>query len=295
MKSFFTTYRSFTTPQRILEKLKQRFNAPSKIANNDREFLHLRVGEVLLYWVENQFIDFDDNLVSSLNDFLSNSLKSYKIELFETILSQMKKLNEIRKNKNAIFQKPPTNLLPPQGQYNPGELFYQMSSDEISRQMTIIDWSIFLMIEPSELLNQSWNKSSLQHRSQNVFALVSRLNKISYWIPSIILWQVETSMRVSMMMKFMEIGIFLHKLNNFNGLMGIIAGLNMSSISRLKKTWSMINEQNSSLLSQYRKLESIMNPTNSWKNYRYAIANARVPAIPYLGIKKSISVQKNIT
>ena len=287
MKTFITTYRSFASPSRLLEKLIQRYNAPTTISQQEKENLRLRVGVVIKYWVENQFIDFDDNLVASLTKFIDTTLKKQQHDLSELLHKQVAKLDEARKNKITIFQKPPTNLTTPPGQYNPSELFFQMSTDEIARQITIIDWSIFSAIEPSELMNQSWNKISLQHRAQNVFALVTRLNKVSYWIPAMILWQISLEDRVSMITKFMEIGIYLHKLNNFNGLMGVIAGLNMSAISRLKKTWLIINEQNNSpnsILFQYKKLEGLMSPTGSWKNYRSSLLNAKLPAIPYLGI-----------
>jgi hypothetical protein len=85
---------------------------------------------------------------------------------------------------------PPTDLQIPSGYTSPCELFMMYSPRDIAEQMTIVDYSWFDDIEPRELLNQCWSKPKLHYRARNVLGLITRVNALSYWVPSMILWQV---------------------------------------------------------------------------------------------------------
>ena len=86
------------------------------------------------------------------------------------------------------------------------------------------------------MLNQSWNKDKLKYRASNVIESLSRLNRLSFWVPSVILWQERMKERSKAYKKFVAIAEHLRRMNNYHTLMGIVAGLNMSSINRLKHT-----------------------------------------------------------
>jgi predicted ferric reductase len=74
-------------------------------------------------------------------------------------------------------------------------------------------------------------------------AMINRLNQLSYWVPSMILWHSTLNDRAKVVTKFINIANELRQMNNFNSLMGIIAGLNMASICRLNFTLSAVNEK----------------------------------------------------
>jgi hypothetical protein len=59
--------------------------------------------------------------------------------------------------------------------------------------------------QPSELLNQSWNKDKLKYRAQNVCDALARLNRLSFWVPSMILWQERVKDRAKVYAKFVSI------------------------------------------------------------------------------------------
>ena len=77
LKTFITTYRSFTTPWKLLSKLMERYNVPSQVNYDPRRTyqIQLRVAVVLKYWVESQFYDFDEDLLQSLESFRVNLFK----------------------------------------------------------------------------------------------------------------------------------------------------------------------------------------------------------------------------
>ncbi len=102
--------------------------------------------------------------------------------------------------------------------------------------MTLADFAWFADIEPRELLNQCWSKPKLQYRARNVLGLITRVNILSYWIPSLILWPAKIKQRVQVFEKFIYVAAELLKLGNFSALMAILAGLGQSSTSRLTHT-----------------------------------------------------------
>merc|ERR1711916_409686 len=73
----------------------------------------------------------------------------------------------------------------------------------------------------------------------------------------------------------------LKKLNNFNGCMEIIAGLQSSAVYRLKNAWARVD---SKTLELYESLKDALSSSGSYKAMRNAIHMANPPCIPYLGM-----------
>lgn len=149
MKAFIATYRSFATPWQLLEKLVQRYNVPKSMPLERGLPIKLRVSVVIKYWVESHFDDFEEELVKKLFDFCDNTLLPDK----QTALA--KQLREFLTNKveqrKAKYQRvldvPPTDLVIPSGSRSPSELFMALNDEEIARQLTLIDFQLFQIIE----------------------------------------------------------------------------------------------------------------------------------------------------
>lgn len=85
--TFLLTYRSFTTPKRLLEKLQQRFNVPVLELAVERNMtedqlrervvkpIQLRVVSVIKRWVDDHFYDIDDKLAADLRLFLVSAAR----------------------------------------------------------------------------------------------------------------------------------------------------------------------------------------------------------------------------
>lgn len=61
----------------------------------------------------------------------------------------------------------------------------------------------------------------------------------------------------------------------------LIAGLGLSPVSRLKKTWELLGEKTKKCFSD---LEKISDPSRNMKNYRDCLATAKRPIVPFLPI-----------
>ena len=71
MKSFITTYPSFTTSDMLLSKCLERYNVPKvPYTPEEKMQIQLRVCIVFKYWIENKIKDFDDNVISQLIEFI---------------------------------------------------------------------------------------------------------------------------------------------------------------------------------------------------------------------------------
>jgi len=137
-------------------------------------------------------------------------------------------------------------------------------------------------LRSTELLNQAWNKQKLKHRSPNVCNLIQRSTRLSLWVASVILYAEQASQRAKVVEKMIDICLVLKKhLNNYNTLMGMLAGLNLSPIHRLKKTDKKVPKDKRK---DMEDLLALMSPDASYKSYRASLQVSSLPALPYLGV-----------
>lgn len=91
--------------------------------------------------------------------------------------------------------------------------------------------------------------------------------------------------RSNLLLHWISVVEELYKLNNFNGMITVIASLSTSSIFRLKKTWQRIS---SAKLETYESLCSVISTNNASSKYRSHLKNCDPPLVPHLGMFYSI-------
>ncbi|PRP79654.1 hypothetical protein PROFUN_10554 [Planoprotostelium fungivorum] len=284
MKIFLSTYESFTTSTQLLHKLSQRFQGPEKLTNQNsskrlRTIQH-RVSIVLKYWLENRFNDFGEQQLQFTIQFIhQHVIPEYGAwgKALEDLIE--KRVQQRYQSYRESFPPPQIFVHDLEG-HNMCTFFLALSETEIARQLTIIDQQIFFSVEPAELINQSWNRSRLRYKSPNVLRMINRANKISFWIATIILENENVHDRVKVVTKLIAIAEILKNLNNYNTLMGFVAGLNMSAILRLKKTFEEVSTAEKEL---FKSLEKLMSPSKSYSAYRTQLKRSSGPILPYIG------------
>lgn len=55
-----------------------------------------------------------------------------------------------------------------------GTRLLQLDSQQVARQLTLLDHALFSAIHPRELLSQAWTKDVKEQRSPNVLAMITR-------------------------------------------------------------------------------------------------------------------------
>merc|ERR1712137_1035414 len=73
-------------------------------------------------------------------------------------------------------------------------------------------------------------------KTRNLESYIQWFNRLSYFVATQVCSNVKKKQRVKVIEYFIEVARECFNIGNFNSLMAIIAGLNMSPVSRLKKT-----------------------------------------------------------
>jgi len=283
LKTFLMTYQSFCSPEKLMNKLIQRYTVPSNLEDVAVKTIQIRVINVLKKWMDEYYSDFDDKLILLLRSFIDQIQIKYPAPasgLLKSLYKNFDKSN-LTDSKQIFNEKTPEPVVP-KNIFSNNLQIYDIDEEEIARQLSLIEYDIYKKIKPPELLNQSWNKTKLKHRAPNVLKMIDRFNSVSMWVATLIIQTPKVKARARMMARFMRIAEHLKNLNNYNSLMAIIAGLNFSSVYRLKYTREEVPSQT---LKNYHELEKIMNSEGSFKIYRQRLQQGGGgPCLPYLGV-----------
>eukprot|EP00033_Pygsuia_biforma_P003660 GCRY01004008.1.p1 GENE.GCRY01004008.1~~GCRY01004008.1.p1 ORF type:complete len:1016 (+),score=234.23 GCRY01004008.1:232-3279(+) len=288
MRAFLTTLHSFTTPSVFLSKLMQRYNVPFQEDLSEEQFakevqrpIQLRVFNVLKVWISEFYEDFDDALLTKLNNFIEEVIVGDGHLQFATQLRKAlaKGVDINRKVKHMFSEPPPKPILP---KISAQRLKLEdIDVVEIARQMTLAEFDLYTAIKASELVNLAWEKPSERFRCPNVLRMIERFNEVQGWCVRKILETKKIKDRVSVMNRFILLAQQLEGLKNFNTCMAIIAGLNKKSILRLHHTRADLPKQSQKVLED---LEHVMSPKDRYRTYRELLHNINPPCIPYLGV-----------
>lgn len=153
---------------------------------------------------------------------------------------------------------------------------------EIARQLTIIEYEVFELIQPKECLSQSWNKDNKFQKAPNISNMIAMTNRVVAWVSFEILNAGSSaSRRAKACKKFIKVAKELRKLNNFNACKEIVAGLRSNPIYRLKKTWAKVPAK---LMMDLKELEELLHQSKNYNNMRQAIKQSSGACLPYIGI-----------
>ena len=150
MHTFSATYRSFTNPSLLFSKLKERWDVPEREEKN-KLTIQLRVLNFLKHWCETQFDDLadDSQLLSDLLDFFSQqkNVKAYS-SIVSSIINTLesKKINPLQQDllKQQFVEK---IELEPKIPLSPSRILFVFNEEEIAKQLTFIDFSIYTLIQ----------------------------------------------------------------------------------------------------------------------------------------------------
>eukprot|EP00455_Lapot_gusevi_P022964 TRINITY_DN2390_c0_g1_i2.p1 TRINITY_DN2390_c0_g1~~TRINITY_DN2390_c0_g1_i2.p1 ORF type:complete len:489 (+),score=135.39 TRINITY_DN2390_c0_g1_i2:211-1467(+) len=298
---FLLTYRSFTSPQELLDKLIARYYIPippnltppelDMFKKNKIAPIQIKVFSVLKNWLEEHFhTDFAENNHSLVHQLLNHLEKIISDSTGPWAKSSAKALKALVKKKQsggvrACVETPDPNSFPktlirpniPAAQF----IFIDADELELARQLTLMDFATFKQIQSREFLNKAWGEPNKEILAPNVCAMIDRFNMINSWVQLEILGQENISKRVAMLKKIIKIAEHCQSLNNFNSLCAIYTGINANAIYRLKKTWELLGEKHKQKLEEFKNL--FKTDRNS-AALRQVLTTALPPCIPHLGL-----------
>jgi hypothetical protein len=145
-----------------------------------------------------------------------------------------------------------------------------------------MEHSYFKKIEMFEFVKKAWQSPSDSIvQAPNLCQYFTFFNKIAYGVASEVMLQTKLEDRVNALKKFIYIASWCLQNNNFSTTFEIAAGLNLSSISRLKKTWEKLPKK---FHFHWNSINNLTSNLSNYRNYRKAITDSKGPIIPYLGM-----------
>ncbi|KAI3638168.1 hypothetical protein MIR68_003779 [Amoeboaphelidium protococcarum] len=298
ISAFLLTYRSFTDAQTLLDLLIDRYNIEPPMHLDDEKLkavyfqrkiipVRLRVFNVVKMWVKNNYDDFrqDESLLQKLCIFLPTMRADFYrgVKDFESLLQRKAKGDDSNGRSRPVSKSGSTSLPPAVVPRSITIFSTVLDFDplEMARQICMLQWDIFVSIQPNECLNQAWNNKKLHHQSPNIRRMIKYSNFLVMWVSTEIMACDQLKVRATTIKQFILLAQKLKSLNNFDGLKSVICGLQASSVRRLKKSWDLVPVK---FRQMFTELETLMLEDKSCKNYRQMLHTINPPCIPFLGV-----------
>ncbi|CAI9720907.1 son of sevenless homolog 1-like [Octopus vulgaris] len=305
--TFLTTYRSFCTPQTLLDLLIERFDIPeSEVkqqsddnpASGDPTSLSLRdlkrlrkeyikpvqfrVLNVLRHWVERHFYDFerDKSLLQKLFSFLDRIQGKAMRKMARSITKVIyRKVESSSTERGTVLQS-----VPPPFEWHlafASEEFDLMTLHpiEIARQVTLLEFDLYRAVQPSELVGSVWIKKDKNKTSPNLLKMIHHSTMFTFWLEKCIIEAENFEERVAVVSRIIEILLVFQDLNNFNGVLEIVSALNSAPVFRLEHTFEEIPSKMIRAFDEAKELNS-----DHFKKYIEKLRSINPPCVPFLGM-----------
>ncbi|XP_038216572.1 ras-GEF domain-containing family member 1B-like [Zerene cesonia] len=308
-KSFVFTFllcsRLFVKPHELLGKLcKRYFRSYDKVGKSEmKESAEKEVQDmvslvrVVDQWTTMFPYDFRDDRVMALLKSITqrcaaehmSSVREDVSSMLERLLDKLTALEHYEESLADVPQVTSTDCL------QPGDILtLGLTPVELANQLTIVELHRLSFLGPEEFVqtfapvqaSTSGKGITLHHvetkSTKNLEAYAEWFNRLSYLVATDILKPVKSKYRARVIEQWVMTARECFNLGNFNSLMAIISALNMSPVTRMKKTWSRTSAVCGQ---QLRQLELCVEPSGNHARYRAALAAAPTEtAVPLLSV-----------
>ncbi|KAK3580871.1 hypothetical protein CHS0354_032932 [Potamilus streckersoni] len=305
VRTFLTTYRSFCSPQNLLDLLIERFeiheppvdqpieeegqNDTLMIRDDIKRFrkeyvkpVQFRVVNVLRHWVDHHFYDFerDQGLLHKLKEFLDTVKGKAMRKMADSILNVIQRRTECPGSEREFtYQKPPPPIEMHLARQKEQFDVLTLHPIEIARQITLLEFDLYRAVQPSELVGSVWMKADKYKTSPNLLKMIEFSNMFTFWLEKCIIEAENLEERVAIVCRCIEIMTVCQELNNFNAVLEIVSALNSAPVHRLEHTFSEVPHRFMKVLNEAKELNS-----DHFKKYTEKLRSINPPCVPFLGM-----------
>ena len=153
---------------------------------------------------------------------------------------------------------------------------------EIAQYLTCISYQMMRNINQKELLNKNFTCKEKETRAPNVMKMIDRFNKLVFFVIEDICSYDNKKTRCQCIEKWIEIGLKLKELHNFNDLVMINTCFVNLTLNKLKLTFKKLSTKYKNII---KEMNIFCSSKECYINIRRLIFNSKgIPYIPYLGI-----------
>ncbi|KAJ4368876.1 hypothetical protein N0V83_005958 [Neocucurbitaria cava] len=160
------------------------------------------------------------------------------------------------------------------------------TEEAIAKELTRIDWIMFSSVRPRDLVRHVSLNAEEKKRCknlENVTRMTEHFNHVAFLVTNYILMRDKPKHRALMLEKWMKIARQLRKLNNYNSLGAVLAGIKGTAVHRLIATRDLVPQNTTH---DFLKLDILMGPQKSHFAYRLAWDNSSGERIPYIPLHR---------
>ncbi|XP_056287957.1 ras-GEF domain-containing family member 1B-B-like [Pseudoliparis swirei] len=243
--------------------------------------------QLLTEWTETFPYDFrDERMMRCLKDMTQHVARGdeYSWRAMQQMtqrlikrLSALGQYEEAVSALNAVAMERPASLKSKQASGQRSDMMSVCDDPFVlAQQLTHIELDRLSFIGPEEFIQTFARKDPLENhkgffrkrKTSNLEAYINWFNRLSYLVATEICMPVKKKHRARIIEFFIDVAQECFNIGNFNSLMAIITGMNMSPVARLRKTWSKVNTD------KFEILEHQMDPSSNFSNYRTALRGA---------------------
>ncbi|XP_031432939.1 ral guanine nucleotide dissociation stimulator-like 2 isoform X2 [Clupea harengus] len=300
---FLSTYRSFTTTERVLGVLADRLEHPpgESKRTQTRQAFNKAVCTLFSTWLTEYPEDFrllgDPSCLLRVAPLLPGDPAG--ADLRERILRVAEELSE-----RALLSDPPRDRGFSVSSTGDRTLFdarlvLGFCADVIAEQLTKIETELFLQLVPYHCLGSLWSQRDKKgHEGQcwSVRETVRQFNRLANAVSASCLWRTDlrSQQRARLLEKWISVAEACRARKNFSSLYAIVSALQSNPLHRLRRTWQ---ETDREAVKRYEELSSIFSEQDNYSQSRellkeegtskFANLDSKSSAqgtVPYLGI-----------
>lgn len=161
--------------------------------------------------------------------------------------------------------------------------FLQLNSGEVAIQLTLEDFKIFRQIEPTEYVDDLFEKTNSKYGAPMLSKFAELVNREMFWVVTQVVSEPTVMRRMRTIKQFIKLARHFHEYKNFNSMFAILSGLGHGAVTRLKGTWDKLPTKYHKI---FLDMQETMDPSRNMCRYRTLVTRLHPPLIPFYPVVK---------
>ncbi|KAM9851979.1 ral guanine nucleotide dissociation stimulator-like 2 isoform 3-T3 [Aulostomus maculatus] len=272
---FLSTYRSFTSTERVLDILTDRLEDPPGDGERSqtRQSFNKAVSTVFSAWLSEYPEDFrglrEPSRLLRLAPLLpqdspsATDLRAGLLRIAEE-LSEKALLADTRQDHKSSASPPPDAA-----KFEPTNIL-GFRAGVVAEQLTRIETELFVRLVPYHCLGSLWSQRDKKGREGvcwSVRATVRQFNKLANAVLASCLWptKLRSQQRARLLEKWISVAEECRARKNFSSLYAIVSALQSNPIHRLRRTWQDTDRE---VMRKYEELSEIFSDKDNYSQSR---------------------------